>query len=500
MVGQWRRWGLAAGSGVALALALPGPGLVPLLLLTPGLLRRALEGVRGWAAFRVGWVAGTAQWLAAVPWVVIVLHRYGHLPLPVALLGWVVMAAILGLTWGLAAWGTAETPRRWHLVVLPLALAGVEVLQGHPPWGFPWNPVAAAATAWPWLLSPLPVVGSAGLSLLLLALGAGLAGLLERPSRRQGAVVVAASVALLGLAAWLTPPPRPVDEPVKVAALQPDVPLEFRWDAENLAAIESNVWELSTLAARAGAAWVVWPESAVPRVVERDAVHRTRIEAFARRHGVWLTLGSIGLSPGGEEYFNSIFTASPAGLLPHRFDKVHLVPFGEYIPVVGRLPILRPLVREVGSFTPGRSRLPVPGPVGPTGLAVCYEVAFPSLAAAEVLAGASILVTITNDGWYGDSAAPRQHLALAVLRAAETRRYLVRAAVTGISAIVDPRGRIIERLGFGERGLIMAQVWAGEGVTPAVRWGITLRWAIVAAWLAAIITARHRRGGKAQTG
>lgn len=496
----WRRRGYAVGSGVALALALPGLGLVPLLLLTPGLLRRALAGTRGWPAFRLGWLAGTAQWLVAVPWVVIVLHRYGHLPLPVAVLGWVVMAAILGLTWALAGWATARAASRWQLFLLPLSLAAVEVLQGYPPWGFPWNPVAAATTAWPWLLAPLPVVGSAGLSLLLLGLGAGLDGLATRGLRRRGACLTGLVVAGLALASALAPAPRSGGEAVKVAALQPNVPLEYRWDAENLARIEDNVWGLSTLAERAGAAWVVWPESAVPRQVERDAQHRARIEAFSRRHGVWLTVGSIGVSPGDGTYFNSIFTASPAGLLPHRFDKVHLVPFGEYIPVVGRVPFLRPLVREVGSFTPGQGTLPVPGPAGPTGLAVCYEVAFPSLAASEVQAGAAILATITNDGWYGDSAAPRQHLALAVLRAAETRRYVVRAANTGISAIVDPRGRIIERLGFGERGLVLAEVAPMHGVTPAARRGPGLRWLIILAAVAAIIGTRGRAGGIAQTG
>lgn len=500
MSDRWRRRGYAVGAGFALALALPGPGLVPLLLLTPGLLRRALAGTQGWAAFRLGWLAGTAQWLAAVPWVVIVLHRYGHVPLAVALLGWVVMAAILGVTWALASWATTLAPLRRHLLILPLALAAVEVLQGYPPWGFPWNPVAAAATPWPWLLAPLPVVGSAGLSLLLLALGAGLDGLVERTGRRMGLALVGGAVTGFAITAALAPAPQAAGEAVRVAALQPNVPLEYRWDAENLARIEDNVWELSTLAAKAGAGWVVWPESAVPRQVERDAVHRGRIETFTRRQEVWLTVGSIGTSPAGAEYFNSIFTASPAGLLPHRFDKMHLVPFGEYIPVLGRVPFLRPLVREVGSFTPGRSTLPVPGPVGPTGLAVCYEVAFPSLAAAEVRAGAAILATITNDGWYGDSAAPHQHLALAVLRAAETRRYMVRAANTGISAIVDPRGRIVERLAFGERGLALSAVRGMAGVTPAARWGFALRSVIVLACVAAIIVARSRAGGGAQTG
>lgn len=488
------------GSGVALALALPGFGLVPLVLLTPGLLRRALAGTRGWAAFRVGWLAGTTGWLVAVPWVVIVLHRFGHLPLPVALAGWVAMAAILGLTWALAGWATSLVPQRQQLFILPLALAAAEVVQGYPPWGFPWNPVAAAATPWPWLLAPLPVLGSAGLSLVLLGVGAGLDGLAAGDLRRRGAWLGASAVAGFALATLLAPPPQLAGEAVKVAVLQPNVPLEYRWDADNLERIEENVWELSTLAAQAGAEWVVWPESAVPRLVERDREHRARIEAFSRRWGLWLTVGSIGLSPNGEAYFNSIFTASPAGLLPHRYDKVHLVPFGEYIPVVGKVPLLRPLVREVGSFTAGRSTVPVPGLAGPTGLLVCYEVAFAPLAAAEVRAGATVLATITNDGWYGNSSAPRQHLALAILRAAETRRFVVRAANTGISAIIDAGGQVVKRLDVGKRGLLLAEVRPMAGVPPAAWRGPGLRWLIISSCVVAIIGVRRRAGGRAQTG
>jgi len=480
-----------------MALALPGLHVWPLILAVPALFRRAVGERQGWAAFRVGWVAGLAQWLAAVPWIVIVLHRYGNLWLPVALLGWVLLSAILGLLWGLAAFATARVAPGWRLWAIPLFLTAVEIMQGWPPFIFPWNPAAAAAAGTPWLMAPLPVTGAAGLSLLLFLAGGALDGLVSTGLRRRGVALGVVSVSVFGVVAVLAPQFREAGPAVTAAAVQPNIPLKVRWDEVNLGVIERRVWRLSGEAA-AAAEWVVWPESAIPRIVERDRDYRTEIEQFARRHRVWMIVGSIGFGGAGEDYFNSLHVVSPGGLIPWRYDKVHLVPFGEHVPVVGALPFLAPLVREVGSFTPGRSTLPLPGPAGATGMAICYEVAFPSLVAATTRQGAQVLVTITNDGWYGDSAAPRQHLALAVLRAAEARRYLVRAANTGISALIDPKGRVLRRLGMDREGVITAEVRPGEGVTPAVAFGRSVRLLIVATAFGAILLAAWRRPGRAR--
>jgi apolipoprotein N-acyltransferase len=491
---RWRPRLLAAGAGVALALALPGPGLVPLVLVVPGLLRRALSGARGWRAFRIGWLAGFAQWVVAVAWVYIVLHRYGHLRAVLAVLAVVLMAAILGLTWAIAGWTASRVPEGWRIVMLPLAIAAFEELQRFPPWIFPWNPVAAALTPVPVLLAPLPVTGAIGLSLLTLLAGSSLDALLEPALRRAGALWLGVTTFLWVGAAVPAPAFRPSGPPVKVAALQPNVPLEARWNPANETRIENTVWQLSREAADDKAGWIVWPESAVPRILERDGAFRREVEAFARKHDVWMLLGSIGFGKSDDEYFNSVYAVSPAGLLPWRYDKIHLVPFGEYVPLVGRIAALRALVREVGSFTPGTHALPLPGPAGPTGVAVCYEVAYPSLYASEVARGARVLATITNDGWYGDSAAPRQHLALAILRAGEARRYLVRAANTGISAVIDPYGRIVARLGFDREGLITAEIRGGVGMTPATEFSGWLRGGVVLLAAGVMILGDRRRG------
>ncbi|MFI5167393.1 MAG: apolipoprotein N-acyltransferase [Thermoanaerobaculales bacterium] len=490
---RYRSWLLAAGAGLAMALALPGPALAPLVLVVPGLLRRGIEGSHGWRAFRLGWLAGFVEWLVAVAWVVIVLHRYGHLPLALAIVGLVLMAAILGLGWGIVGWATSRAPRRWGVWLLPLALAAFEEVQRFPPWIFPWNPAAAVLTPIPLLLAPAPVIGAAGLSLLVLLAGSALESLLARGRRASGAIWLALCLVVWIVAGLLAPRFEPAGPEVKAAALQPNVPLEMRWGGNSEREIEDRVWMLTRQGATAGAHWVVWPESAVPRWVERDGQYRDAIEALARETRTWLTVGSIGFGAGPDTYFNSVFSFSPAGLLPGRYDKIHLVPFGEYVPLAGRFAALKALVREVGSFTPGESTAPLPGPAGGIGMAVCYEVAYPSLYAREVENGAAVLATITNDGWYGNSAAPRQHLALAILRAAENRRYLVRAANTGISAIIDPYGRVLARLDFGREGFITAQVRPGSGVTPAARYGGALRTLLVVLAAGAIILGAARR-------
>lgn len=461
------RWACSTLGGVLWALALPRWHALWALPLAAWALVAGFRQTVGKRAFSFGFWAGFCQWFVAVSWVTEVMTRYGHLSGPLAFLALAVMSAVLGGFWAVAFWVAAGVGTTWRWVVLALGLAAGEMLQGLSPFNFPWNPLAAALVKWPILLAPLPVLGATVYGFFLrVALFSGAAAVL---SRNRKPVLVAATAMGVVVAAGLGAPEfRPTGERLKTAAIQPDVPLEVRWDPENLRAIEGWVWGLSRQAVEAGARWVVWPESAVPRVLEQDPAYRSAVVRFSRENRVWVTLNSIGFSQAGE-YFNSMYSVAPDGTLA-RYDKVHLVPFGEYVPLLGRVAFFRPLVREVGGFTPGKGPHVLPGPGFPLGGAVCYEVAFPLHAAEQVRKGAGVLVTVTNDGWYGNSAAPYQHLALGILRAAETRRYLVRAANTGISAIVDPSGRVLRKLPIGTRGLIAEEVQAGSGQTPAVRW------------------------------
>lgn len=462
----WRQWLLASLGGVLAALALPKWHWVWAWPLAALALLALVHQSTPRNAFFLGFWAGFCHWLVAVSWVTEVMTRYGHLSGLVAFFALTIMSAILGAFWGLAFWAASRVGARWGWAVLALGLSAGEVMQGLPPFNFPWNPLVASLVPWPWLLAPVAVLGATTYGLLLrLVLFVIAFGVV---ARSRGAFRLAALGLGLIIACGLAAPSfREGGEGVKAAAVQPNVPLEVRWDPENLKTIESWVWGLSQQAVASGARWVVWPESAVPRSLERDPDFRGALTTFAETHAVWITLNSIGFGEKGK-YYNSMYSVTPQGTLA-RYDKVHLVPFGEYVPLLGRVAFFRPLVREVGGFTPGEGVRLLPGPLGFLGGAVCYEVAFPLHAAQQVRRGAGILVTVTNDGWYGETAAPYQHLALAVLRAAENRRYLVRAANTGISAVIDPYGGVLQQLPLGQRGVIVGDVKPGIGLTPATR-------------------------------
>jgi apolipoprotein N-acyltransferase len=289
--------------------------------------------------------------------------------------------------------------------------------------------------------------------------------------------VLGAAAGLTLLATLLAPSARPVADPIAVAAIQPGHSLEQKCAPSQWQGMEQRVWALTGEAAARGAEVVLWPESALPYRFDADPAYRAGVAEVARRLGITIVLNSVaGSADAG--FTNSAFVVRPEGTAEERYDKVRLVPFGEFVPWWARLAFTESLVREVGAFEPGETVRVLDVGI-PIGMAICYEVVFGELAAAQVRQGAELLTTLTNDGWYGYSWAPRQHLAQAVLRAVETRRWLVRAALTGISAAVDPDGRIVAEMGVGSNGVIVVEPVPCGGLTPRVRLGDW--WCVVAA-------------------
>jgi len=471
-------WVLAAASGLCLALAMPGPGLALLALLFPGLLLEAVErGPGRWRPWLLGWLAGTVFWVVTTNWVVPVMHMYGGLPQLLAVGCLVFMGAYLGLLWALAAGVASLVPPGWRIWIFPSALVSIVVLQRFPPYGFTWIGAASAFTDWPWLMASLPVWGATGLGWWAVATGAGLWGLVRPATRRTGGTALIVAFGLLAVSALAAPVPSPSGEPLTVAALQPGTSLEEKWDPSQSLEIAERVWTMTATAAVQGAEIVLWPESAVPYRVDNDPAFREAVERMASGLEVEILLNSVASLDGGG-YANSAYLVTPGGVSPQRYDKVHLVPFGEFVPRWARFAFTESLVREVGAFTPGAEPVVLPA-TAPLGVAICFEVVFPDLAAAEVRAGAQILTTLTNDGWYGFSWAPRQHFAQVRLRAAETQRWFVRAALTGISGFVDPSGRVVSRLEVGESGILVDDVQPMTGLTPRVRFGDW--WAVLCA-------------------
>jgi apolipoprotein N-acyltransferase len=491
-VKRFAPWLLAAGSGAAFALALPGAGWAPLVLLFPGLLLEAIErSPGGRRSFLVGWFAGIVHWVIAVNWVLPVMDHYGGMPTVAALGCLVGMGAILGSCWALAAGLTSLVPGRLRVWLYPAAFIALDAWRQFWPLGFPWNPPAAVAAGLPALLGSLPVWGATGLGWAMVAAGAALWALFRPASRRPGLAALGTAAALTVIASVLAPPARPAGEPLPVAVLQPGSTLEEKWDPDEWQEMERRVWALTAEAAARGAKVVLWPESALPFRFDTDPEYQRTVAETARRLGVVIVLNSVAGSA-EEGFTNSAFAVGPDGPVGERYDKLRLVPFGEFVPWWARLAFTQSLVREVGMFEPGTRTVLLDAGV-PVGMSICYEVVFAELAARQVRGGAELLATLTNDGWYGYSWAPRQHLAQAVLRAVETRRWLARAALTGISAFVDPSGRTVARLEVGANGVLVAAPVPCTGLTPRARLGDW--WAAVAAVaaLAMLVAGRRRR-------
>jgi apolipoprotein N-acyltransferase len=486
-------WLLAVLSGLALALAMPGPGLGPLALLFPFLLLEAIKRVRGkWSPWLLGWLAGTVFWVVSTNWVIPVMHHYGGLPRFAALGCLVGMGAYLGVLWAVAAGLTSLVPTSWRFWLFPAAWISLGVLQRFPPYGFTWTGTASAFVDWPWLMASLPVWGATGLGWFVVALSSAVWGLFQFETRKKAVVALVSSLVTLSLAAFLAPPPEPAGEELRVAAIQPGTTLEEKWDPSQAREIADRVWTMTAQAGVRGADLVLWPESAVPYRLDGDAAYAEIVEQMAGQFGIEIVLNSVA-SGGGGGYSNSAFLVTGEGVSPVRYDKVHLVPFGEFVPVWARLAFTESLVREVGAFTPGKRPAVLPARV-PIGVAICFEVVFPDLIAAQVRGGAQLLTTLTNDGWYGFSWAPRQHFAQVRLRAAETRRWFARAALTGISGFIDPTGRVVSRLDVGETGILAESVQPMIGLTPRARYGDW--WAVLCAVATVLMLAISRFKGR----
>jgi apolipoprotein N-acyltransferase len=276
------------------------------------------------------------------------------------------------------------------------------------------------------------------------------------------------------------------------ALLQPNISQEMRWSDSNLMEIFQRMMNMTEEAVRAGATVVVWPESTVPLSYATTDFYRQAIESASRQHAVDIILGSVAEDPADRSrIWNAAFLVSGGRTIGH-YDKIRLVPFGEYVPLRKTLFFARKLVHQVGEFQFGTHDTPLVG-LFRYGPAICYEIVYPQIPRTQVLHGADVLVTITNDAWYDGTSAPRQHLNQARLRAIETDRYLLRAATTGISAFVDPTGRVVEELTMNQQGIIYARFQPRHSTTLYVRFGDWVAW--IACFVVAVAVVWRRDEG-----
>ncbi|HEV7765776.1 MAG TPA: apolipoprotein N-acyltransferase [Thermoanaerobaculia bacterium] len=492
---------LAIVSGALFAFAFPSvaQGWLAFVALAP-LLIAIVRAKNAKQAFLFGWISQATAWLIMVPWVVRVMSHYGGLPYAAGVAIFAAMSLYLGMYGGVFALlvyrcklGARFLP--WLLV--PLAWAAVEYARTYLLSGFPWNLIATAMIDYTSLIQ-IDRFGGPYFVGALVVLPATVAAwwITQRPPGIQRVFVVG-SLGILLMVWWGTGLvaskllARPnASDPITAALLQPNITQQMRWDEANVIAIYQKMIAMTEDAANKGAKIVIWPESTVPLSYTETDFFRASIEELSTRYGIDIILGSVATDPKQpKRLWNSAFLVSNGTTIGH-YDKIRLVPFGEYVPMRRVLFFAEKLVRAVGEFEFGTNELPLLGKLA-YGPAICYEIVYPQITRTQVRNGATVIITITNDAWYDGTSAPAQHLWQARLRAVEGDRYILRAATTGISAFVDPTGRVLESIPMGREGIIYAKFQPRKTTTPYVRFGDWFAWMACAVVLIGIVRRRH---------
>ncbi len=506
------RLAAALASGLLLALALPPRpdpwlawvGLVPLCL--------ACRGVPPAFGALLGWVAGGLYALLSVYWVEGTMVRYGPLPVALAAAATLLLALYMGAytaVWGGLAPGLLRRHRHTAPLWLGVAWALLEWLRTHLLGGFGWAHLGYTQVTTPAILQAADLGGVYGLSWLVVAVNGAVSlavARLARPAPRPlepalvGAVALLLAAAAYGEARLAALQAAPVRRWLPVALVQGNVPEGQKWDPARRRAILERHLDLTRKAAAAHPAVVVWPEASLPYLLQGSPSLALRLGAAARAAGGPLLLGGLWRDPDGR-YRNSAFLVEAGGRVAGRYDKVHLVPFGEYVPLGRLLAFVRAITSQIGDFRPGSGPVLLQAAGEPLGCPICFEVTYPGLVRAFARAGATWLATITNDAWFGDSVAPRQHLYVAAMRCVEVRLPLARAANTGITAAIDADGRILAEAPRNTATWLAARLPLRR-LPPTLYQRLGDRWLLGAAalWAAAEGLARRRRRGRGGPG
>jgi apolipoprotein N-acyltransferase len=448
--------------------------------LSPALLIVGVRGLAPGQAAKTAFVAGVCAHAALMHWLYIVSVVYGHAAPPLGLLAPIGGGIHAGVYVAMFAAAWVWLDRRglaspWSAAVLWVAF---EHFRTEGPLGFPWGTLGYSQHDNPVLLAWVAYTGVYGMSFALALGGAGLAQA-ATDLRIRGKMTTGSWVAFAGVAAifaiGVSLPSRSPEQgadTIRTAVVQGNIEQGVKWDEGWMERTLVIYEDLSREAARAGAELIVFPESAIPGALNSDVVLRSRLAALARETGVAFAIGSVAVEirPGHPmpAFFDSAFLLEPNGRFGDRYDKSRLVPFGEYVPLRDWLGALfEAIARGMATFglTPGPGpramKLSTPAVEAgqlTVGVPICYELLFPELTRRFVRDGAEMLLAITNDAWYGRTGAPHQFLAMTAVRSAENEVWTARAANTGVSAIIDSRGRVRLQTRIFERGFLVADV------------------------------------------
>src|SRR5215469_383049 len=469
------RAALAVASGLALGLAFPkfDYNLLAWVALVP--LFYAIEGESLGRVFWWAYLQGFAANVVSLYWIPIPLHDFADVRIEFAIFPMLLLAGAVAINTAIAIWAGEIVARRARIpmvITMPVAWTALEWFRTYVPASFPWNLLGYVAYRNLELIQFAEFTGVYGVSALILFFNAVVyVVIFRRGSYRLQTISLSAltamMVALVAFGAWRISDVKkaPSTGSFKVAMVQGNIPQSLKWDPNFLPQSYKVYQDQTEDAAKRGADLIVWPEAAAaflfqadgryPAMLAGDAQYRDALLKLASAIRVPILFGAPALAvrDGRYGFFNRADLVSAQGVLVAHYDKINLVPFGEYVPAHRFLGyFVNRVVEGFGDMIPGTEQTLFSEKGARLGVLICYESVFPNLTRLEVNKGANVLVNITNDAWYGDSSAPYQALAMAAMRSVETKTPMIRTANTGVSAIIRPSGEITDRTPLFKRG------------------------------------------------
>lgn len=423
--------------------------LPPLVLLYPACLYLiGLQAESGSVAFKRGLLTGTAAFTSCLYWIAVPFAEQTAMPWYIAISGPLGVSFVMGTYGAIYSWFCNKYLQKASPLYVGLSTfflwGTLELARGIILSGFPWASLAAAFADWPAFVQPVSILGAEGYSALLAGLACYVTAALIASSVKHS-VTALVSLALLFTSSyysWMQPADAGAN--IEIAMVQGNVDQGAKWDKRYQRGTVERYVTLSKQVLERPVDLVIWPETSMPFYLQSSKEYLPIVRRLAVMSKAPFLIGTPGFGKGTEgrkhDIFNRAYLFDAEGIMRSWYDKMYLVPFGEYIPFY--VPFADELLKGTGSFVPGRVYDPLTVGNLAMGVLICYEATFTELVQDRVARGANVLVNISNDAWFGKTAAPKQHLDMTVLRAVEQGRYFARATNNGITAIIDPKGNI----------------------------------------------------------
>jgi apolipoprotein N-acyltransferase len=446
-------------SGLLLILSFPNFDLQFLAWFALVPLLYALEGKGPYESFKLGFLTGLVSFLGTLYWIIVAVHTYGNVPMVLSALILLLLIGYLSLFTGAFACLFRLIEIRTgirSILVPPLLWVGLEYLRSSFLTGFPWAFLGHTQYLNLPFIQMADVTGVYGLSFVIVLINTTLLWVLQQWPKRifPSKEVAVTAILLLFFMVYGYLKINAVDGEVNrspslnVGLVQGNIDQSIKWDESFQAETLKIYRRLSMKAAEERPDLIIWPETATPFFFQEAKEFQPFVLEIPEKANAFLLFGTpfYRVEKGKVSHYNSAFLVSPSRQLVGKYDKIHLVPFGEYVPLKQILFFVGSSLGEgIGDFRSGKKIINLSLPQGKFGVLICFEIIFPDLCRRFVKAGADFLVTITNDAWFGKTSAPYQHFTIAVFRAVENRVFVARAANTGVSGLIDPKGKILKR-------------------------------------------------------